>query len=347
MPSPIKPLVSVSPAEMAARFFREALSPYGEWIELGQFGRCWRPSGVGEKWMPYTLGSWAYSRLGWTWISNEDFGGIVYHYGRWVHAKEEGWCWVPDLEWAASWVSWRYGTEIVGWSPLPPKAEWKPETGIGIWADREYDLGPSNYAFCPITEFSDPQLSDVIFSTSENENCFVHSVSITNLSSLGKSIFSGGPAYNWVASRARGTIPVVRVIKERSLVKFREQLNEAPDGTVSFKGVVQNATFTTVAPEWGILSDPRRADALGFSSEPEESIKPVKWVEGQLDVPKEPALENKDAPRRVEVLSGWESVRREAQVILREKLAKEVGGLTPANCPAAPFDMQRDVPAKP
>ena len=40
MPSPIKPLASASPAEMAARFFSEALRPYGEWLEVGQFGRC-------------------------------------------------------------------------------------------------------------------------------------------------------------------------------------------------------------------------------------------------------------------------------------------------------------------
>ena len=73
MPSPIKPVKQVPPEEMASRFFKEALAPFGEWIELGEYGQCWRPGAVDERWAPYTVGSWAYSRYGWTWVSAEDF----------------------------------------------------------------------------------------------------------------------------------------------------------------------------------------------------------------------------------------------------------------------------------
>jgi hypothetical protein len=348
MPSPIKPLATASAAEMASRFFFEALRPYGEWLEIGQFGRCWRPSGVGERWAPYTIGSWAYSRQGWTWVSQEDFGGIVYHYGRWFRLDGAGWCWVPDLEWAASWVSWRYGTELVGWAPLPPKAKWNPQSGIGIWADRDFETGPENYVFCPISAFADTLLSDVLYPPSARATCFQRSVSITNLAASGKSVFCGGPAYNWAAARVKGGIPVIRVVKERSLVKFREQLNEAVGVAVSFKSVVREDRLTTVAPEWGVLGDPRRADALGFNVETTEPVKTPKWSEaGSGEVPpdaNEGAAGRVAAPKAVVSLTGWEGVPEALRKALKLKISKEVGGLTSANTPAVPFDPERDLP---
>jgi hypothetical protein len=348
MPSPIKPLVAVSAADMAARFFSEALKPYGEWLEIGEFGRCWRPAGVGERWSPYTVGSWAYSRFGWTWVSEEDFGGIVYHYGRWIRLQDAGWCWVPDLEWAASWVSWRYGTELVGWAPLPPKAKWDSKVGIGVWADRDYETGPGNYVFCPISELSDPLLSEVVFQPNANADCFQRSVSITNIAALGKSIFCGGPAYNWMSARSKGGIPVIRVARERSLVKFREQLNDAVGSAVSFKSLVHDGRLTTVSPEWGILSDPRRADALGFGLEAPEESTAAKWTEAR---PAEASQEKAGAPEEasaakpeVTILTGWEQLPERIGRALKQKISKEVGGLTASNTPAAPFDPERDVP---
>ncbi len=347
MPSPIKPLATASAADMAARFFSEALKPYGEWIEIAQFGRCWKPAGVGERWAPYSVGSWAYSRFGWTWVSEEDFGGIVYHYGRWVRIQGTGWCWVPDLEWAASWVSWRYGTELVGWAPLPPKAKWNPQTGIGIWADREYEIGPDNYTFCPISELSDPMLSEVIYSPAANSECFRKSVSITNIAVTGKTIFCGGPAYNWMSARSKGGIPVIRVARERSLIRFREQLNDAVGSAVSFKSIISEDRLTTVSPEWGILADPRRADALGFSLEVAEDVKAAKWSEARPgELPQEPAesADGKEAVAESLVLTGWERVPEKLRKTLKLKVSQEVGGITPANTPAAPFDPERDFP---
>ncbi len=349
MPSPIAPLVPVPAADMAARFFAEALKPYGEWLEIGLFGRCWRPAGVGEQWMPYTVGSWAYSRFGWTWVSEEDFGGIVYHYGRWVRIQDAGWCWVPDLEWAASWVSWRYGTDLVGWAPLPPKAKWDSKVGIGVWADRDYETGPENYAFCFISELSDPLLNTVVFQPGANADCFQRSVSITNIAPLGKSIFCGGPAYNWMSARSKGGIPVIRVARERSLVKFREQLNEAAGSAVSFKSIIQEDRLTTVSPEWGILSDPRRADALGFNLEASEEVKPVKWSEarpGEVPPDGAPGSDVQGAEEtEATILTGWERLPNRTRESLKRKVAKEVGGLTASNTPAAAFDPERDTPA--
>ncbi len=348
MPSPIKPVKLVSPEEMASRFFKEALSPYGDWLDLGEYGRCWKPKDISENWAPYTVGAWAYSRYGWTWMSNEDFGGIVYHYGRWVHAVEEGWCWVPDLEWAAAWVSWRYGTEAIGWAPLPPKAEWNTTVGIGVWVDKTYDIGPENYTFCAISDFDAPDLQEVIFSPVENADSVLHTVNITNISPLGKSIFCGGPAYDWVAARVKGTVPVVAVVKERSLIKFRELLNEATDAPVSFKAVLRKDKLTLVAPEWGHIADPRRADALGFTGEIDDSQSKPKWVEGQTDdAVAEKSDKPQDAPvvEEIPVLTGWEGLRANTRAMLKAKVSREVAGLSPQTYPAEPFNPNRDTPS--
>lgn len=343
MPSPIKPVKPVPPEEMAFRFFNEALAPYGTWIELGEYGRCWRPSDVGDRWAPYTDGSWAYSRYGWTWVSNEDFGGIVYHYGRWMRTLQAGWCWVPDLEWAASWVSWRYGQDAVGWTPLPPKMDWNPAVGVGTWVDQVHNIGPDNYVFCAISDLDEINLKDSIFHRSENPSCMVHTVNVTNISQFTKSIFCGGPSYNWVASRVKSFVPVVQIVKERSLVKFREQLNEATDAPLSFRSVIRGDKLTLVAPEWGHLVDPRKADALGFTGEIDDKVTKVQWVEGNPEAPllkpAEPVV-LADVP----LLTGWELVQPSQKAELKIKVAREVAGMDPLTHPAEPFKPERDIP---
>ena len=50
-------------------FFYDTLDPYGEWVEVPDYGFCWHPSNVGEDWAPYSDGYWAYTDAGWTWVS--------------------------------------------------------------------------------------------------------------------------------------------------------------------------------------------------------------------------------------------------------------------------------------
>src|SRR5438067_332692 len=95
----VAPSRSRADDELSFDFFYETLAPYGEWIEVAGYGPCWRPSNVPEDWAPYTDGYWSYTDAGWTWVSYEEFGAIVYHYGRWAHLENEGWCWVPDVDW--------------------------------------------------------------------------------------------------------------------------------------------------------------------------------------------------------------------------------------------------------
>ncbi len=99
--------------------FQGALSPYGDWVVAGSYGRVWRPH-VAAGWRPYFYGRWEWTSEGWLWVSDEPFGWAAYHYGRWNHDPYYGWVWVPGYQWAPAWVSWRYSGDVVGWAPLAP-----------------------------------------------------------------------------------------------------------------------------------------------------------------------------------------------------------------------------------
>src|SRR5260221_11826615 len=136
----VAPSPARAQAEVSFDFFYDSLAPYGDWLEVGDYGPCWTPTNVDPDWTPYSDGYFAFTDGGWTWVSYEDFGGIVYHYGRWIHLYDGRWCWVPDYEWAPSWVSWRHSPEYIGWAPLPPEARWRRDVGISVWVDSAYDI---------------------------------------------------------------------------------------------------------------------------------------------------------------------------------------------------------------
>ena len=350
---PIKPIERLSVADLSAAFFMEALSPYGTWHEIEGFGHCWKPK-VDQKWRPYTLGEWVYSNHGWTWLSTENFGGIVYHYGRWARLQPQGWFWIPDLEWAASWVSWRYGSKYVGWAPLPPDVKWNTKTGIGPWVDRDYKIGPDNYVFCEVTDIGNKDLHKVLLPANTNPSSVLHSVNITNTSRFQQTIFSGGPSYDWLASRSTEPVAIAKIVKERSLVKFREQLQIASEnstlGAAVFKSILQNGYLTVMAPEWGILVDPRKADALGFSlPEKDEAQKRIIWSEGETTERKaslNDSAKNSATIKAPKLIRGWEYFADEDERrTLQSKVSREVAGLTAQLNPAKPFDPKKDVPS--
>jgi hypothetical protein len=99
--------------------FQAPLQPYGDWVEVGNYGRVWRPR-VAAGWRPYYYGRWEWTNEGWFWVSDEPWGWAAYHYGRWAYDPYYGWLWVPGYEWAPAWVSWRVSGEAVGWAPLAP-----------------------------------------------------------------------------------------------------------------------------------------------------------------------------------------------------------------------------------
>ncbi len=101
--------------------FHAPLATHGTWVEVGGHGRCWRPSGVAVGWRPYSEGHWIWTDCGWYWVSDEPWAWACYHYGTWALDPTFGWIWVPGIEWAPAWVSWRVGGGYCGWAPRPPR----------------------------------------------------------------------------------------------------------------------------------------------------------------------------------------------------------------------------------
>lgn len=202
--------------DVSFEYFEEALSPYGEWIEVADYGLCWRPTGVAEDWAPYTDGYWAYTDAGWTWVSYEEWGGIAYHYGRWIHLVDDGWVWVPDYVWGPAWVSWRSSDDYVGWAPLPPEARWEENTGFSTWVDTSYDIGPGSYRFCHTRDFGAPVLAPICVPPEENVVIIQNTVNVTNITynNFSSVVFCGGPSFGDINRHVRRPIPSLKLLCE-------------------------------------------------------------------------------------------------------------------------------------
>src|SRR3982750_2657782 len=181
-------------ADVSVDFFYNNLSG-GSWVEVGDYGYCWQPDVAlsNASWRPYTDGYWAYTDLGWTWISYEDFGWATYHYGRWIRLRGRGWIWVPGREWGPAWVSWRTGGDYVGWAPLPPRraGEYWDETPSAARGDIEFDIGPAYYNFIDVRYIGEPVLRERIYAPEQNVTYVSQTVNVTNIT------YSNSTVYNY------------------------------------------------------------------------------------------------------------------------------------------------------
>lgn len=157
-PSYVTPPVAAAPTTYVSEdYFDETLSPYGTWVEVEGYGRCWRPTIVvtSPGWRPYCdRGRWVYTDCGWYWLSDYSWGAVAFHYGRWFEHPRFGWCWWPDRVWGPSWVSWRYSDDYCGWAPLPPSAFYVPGFGFryhggSVVVGFEFGLGWGAYTYVP------------------------------------------------------------------------------------------------------------------------------------------------------------------------------------------------------
>src|SRR5204862_5713837 len=205
-------------AGVSVDFFYNNLSG-GNWIEVGDYGYGWQPDVAvnDSNWRPYADGYWAYTNLGWTWVSYEDFGWATYHYGRWAQLADYGWLWFPgsDLDWGPAWVSWRTGGDYVGWAPLPPRGPGVVYSGgpIGARVDIEFDIGPAYYNFIDARFIGEPVLRDRIFAPSQNVSYIDQTVNVTNITVQNNVVYNYGPDYDTLS--ARSSRPIQRLKLER------------------------------------------------------------------------------------------------------------------------------------
>src|SRR3954454_7872468 len=192
----------VEAADVSIDFFYNNLGNDGSWIEVGDYGYCWQP-GVAVSnphWRPYSDGYWAYTDVGWTWVSYEDFGWATYHYGRWARLHDRGWVWVPGYEWGPAWVSWRTGGNYVGWAPLPPHRGGGGVVyaggAIGPSVDLEFDIGPLYYNFVDVHYIGEPVLRERIFRPDQNIAYMNQTVNVTNITYDNSVVRNYGPDFN-------------------------------------------------------------------------------------------------------------------------------------------------------
>jgi hypothetical protein len=194
-PQPVEP-----PAEVTVNNFYDTLAPYGSWVDVDGYGRCWRPSVVvyNPGWQPYCdHGHWVYTDCGWYWSSDYSWGWAPFHYGRWFQHSRWGWCWTPDTVWGPSWVTWRYSDSYCGWAPLPPRAVYREGVGFfynGVAVSVGFDFGLSwnCFAFVPIGHFCDPHPRRYCAAPAQVTQIFNQTTAINNFNGRGRNLANRG-----------------------------------------------------------------------------------------------------------------------------------------------------------
>jgi hypothetical protein len=184
--------------------FYASLSPYGTWIELNNRVTVWRPLHVLRDWAPYRYGHWMWTNDGWYWDSDEPFGSIVYHYGRWYNDNYYGWIWVPDNVWAPAWVEWRYNDSYIGWAPLSPYASFS--IGIGIRFTRAYETSISFWHFVDYRHMCDPYVFNYYVSDRVRYEIFSYTRYRTNYGYSNGRVINRGVDVDFIRQRGGGRI---------------------------------------------------------------------------------------------------------------------------------------------
>ncbi len=293
--------------EVSINFFYDNLANEGDWIEVGDYGYCWQPriAVSDHSWRPYADGYWAYTDVGWTWVSYEDFGWATYHYGRWARLRDRGWIWVPGTEWGPAWVSWRTGGDYVGWAPLPPRYgggepiyEGRP---VSSNVDIEFDIGPEYYNFVDVRYIGEPVLRRRIFNPIQNITCINYTVNVTNITYNNSVVYNYGPDYSRLSAYSTRRIPRLQLqresnvdlnaaVRNRQLTKVQgNQLlvaspmkMEKPAQIIAPKVVKTKIDKPNIVTGWSGVNDPKKkADlqakfkAEDATSIPEPKVKPV------------------------------------------------------------------------
>lgn len=233
--------VAVQPP-VTVTYFYDALSPYGTWVDVEGYGRCWRPdyAVLGSGWRPYADGGrWIWSDHGWYWVSDYSWGWAPFHYGRWHHHLRHGWVWYPDTVWGPAWVCWRRTSSHCGWAPLPPgsyfrhSAWWYHDVSVGF--DFGFAIGFSHFTFIPWGRFCDSRPHHYYASRDHATRLYSGSTVVNNtIVGNNNTIIYEGVGRQAVARSSRTPIPQasIRETAWTSVAGPRERLNQGQNGIV-------------------------------------------------------------------------------------------------------------------
>jgi len=155
---------AASAVTVSISYFHDTLAPYGRWVGVSRYGEVWVPAGVSRGWDPYWDGEWIWTDYGWTWVSNDPWGDIPYHYGTWAWVDPYGWVWVPGTIWAPAWVTWAWTDDYIGWAPVPATFVISSSGYVGS----PVVVAATRYVFVPATRFVGVNVSTVRVAESRN-----------------------------------------------------------------------------------------------------------------------------------------------------------------------------------
>lgn len=225
-PAPVTPMaVNTSvpdtappPAEVNVNYFNDTLTPYGSWVDVEGYGRCWRPTVViyDSSWRPYCdRGHWVYTDYGWYWDSDYSWG-VTFHYGRWFRSPRLGWCWYPDTVWAPSWVTWRSDNDYCGWAPLPPFADFRPGFGFfyrgtSVALNFDFGLGADCFMFVSPDHFCDRHPRSFCLAPQRVPEVFRRTTVVNNFNLNNRTIINRGISVDRITSVTHRSIEPVHV----------------------------------------------------------------------------------------------------------------------------------------
>jgi hypothetical protein len=281
-------------SDVSIDFFYNNLND-GNWVEVDDYGYCWQPnvSVNNSDWRPYSDGYWAYTDVGWTWVSNEDFGWATYHYGRWLRLEGQGWVWVPGYEWGPAWVSWRTGGDYVGWAPLPPTRQHVYEgRAITGHVDVEFDIGPLYYNFVDVRYIGEPVLRERLVPWTQNVTVIYNTVNVTNITYNNSVVYNYGPDYDRVsrysvrpvqrltlqretnANLTTGvTTQAITKVEGQKLVVAAPQKIQQPPKPVAPKNVKAKVAQAKIERGWSGVKDPQTKNQLVQKMKSEDAKK--------------------------------------------------------------------------
>jgi hypothetical protein len=267
-------------------FFHQQLTPYGSWVVAGSYGNAWVPGGVAAGWSPYVDGQWLYTDYGWTWVSNDPWGDIPYHYGTWAYVSPYGWVWVPGTVWAPAWVTWAYTDDYIGWAPVPPSFAFS----IGGYFAGPVVVAQSRYCFVPARQFVGVPIQTVRVAPQQNSVIFRRATKVTSF-----------PVTNGIVRTAG--LPAQRVEKATGRPIERVSIDRARTQPTSVEraGLQKAKNIPVVAPEreraQAIKAEPSaKAEKSGKSAKAQP--RPEREVKAQPAPPSEAKAQPQARPER-------------------------------------------------
>jgi len=185
-------------------YFYDRLSPYGDWVDLNPYGYVWTPRHMGYRWRPYTEGHWVWTDYGWTWIADQDWGDIPFHYGRWGWDDEIGWFWVPGTVWGPAWVTWRSNDQYFGWAPLPPGVGFSIGMNLNSLS---MDIPFNFWVFIQGSHFQDRDLYPYVLPFERNRTIVNYTVIHNNIYTRNNRIINEGIGMDEVRRITRRDVP--------------------------------------------------------------------------------------------------------------------------------------------